>query len=263
MIILFGSYARGDWKEEKDLPSERKSGHPSDYDILLLTRDETDCPPDAVRNINQAALEGTFSATARVIHHDIGYMNRKLEIGRYFFTDIVTEGRLLYDDGTFTLAEETVVTPAERLEIVQNDFDHWFERAHQFFEHHKLDMEKEWFKVAAFHLHQTAEAAYKAILIVYTNYIPDEHYLALLGGMVAKIDPAPWQLFHSQTAFERDAFAALEYAYIGARYDKSYTIDKPSLLYLAGQVSQLLRLTETLCKERIATLRRVTDQAGQ
>ena len=27
MIILFGSYARGDWKEETDLEPERKSGH--------------------------------------------------------------------------------------------------------------------------------------------------------------------------------------------------------------------------------------------
>ncbi len=33
MIILFGSYARGDWKEESDLKPDRKSGHVSDYDI--------------------------------------------------------------------------------------------------------------------------------------------------------------------------------------------------------------------------------------
>jgi hypothetical protein len=144
--------------------------------------------PDAVCNINQAALDGAFSTTARVIHHDIGYMNHKLEIGRYFFTDIVTEERLLYDDATFTLAKEKVLTPAERLKIVQNDFNYWF---------------------------------------------------------------------------ERDAFTALEYAYIGARYDNSYTIDNTSLLYLAGQVERLLRLTETLCEARIATLQRATDQVGQ
>src|SRR4051812_7350667 len=36
-IILYGSYARGDYKEEKDLKPDRKSGHVSDYDILVVT----------------------------------------------------------------------------------------------------------------------------------------------------------------------------------------------------------------------------------
>ncbi len=38
-IILFGSYARGNYKEKKDLAVDRKSGHVSDYDILVITRD--------------------------------------------------------------------------------------------------------------------------------------------------------------------------------------------------------------------------------
>ena len=39
IIILFGSFARGDWKSEADLPppEERRSGHASDYDILVIT----------------------------------------------------------------------------------------------------------------------------------------------------------------------------------------------------------------------------------
>ena len=36
-IILFGSYARGNYKEAKDLEPDRKSGHVSDYDILVVT----------------------------------------------------------------------------------------------------------------------------------------------------------------------------------------------------------------------------------
>lgn len=33
-IILFGSYARGDYKEKKDLKADRKSGHVSDTEII-------------------------------------------------------------------------------------------------------------------------------------------------------------------------------------------------------------------------------------
>jgi predicted nucleotidyltransferase len=36
-IILFGSYARGDYKEVKDLQDGRRTGHISDYDILVVT----------------------------------------------------------------------------------------------------------------------------------------------------------------------------------------------------------------------------------
>ncbi len=38
-VVLFGSFARGDWKTEADLPppEKRRSGHPSDYDMLVIT----------------------------------------------------------------------------------------------------------------------------------------------------------------------------------------------------------------------------------
>jgi len=36
MIVLFGSYARGDYKEE-DLAADRQSGAASDYDIPVVT----------------------------------------------------------------------------------------------------------------------------------------------------------------------------------------------------------------------------------
>lgn len=39
MIVLFGSYARGDWKEDKDLAPKRWSGHASDYDLLVIVAD--------------------------------------------------------------------------------------------------------------------------------------------------------------------------------------------------------------------------------
>ena len=41
IIVLFGSYARGGWKEEADLKPERKSGHKSDYDILVVTGEKS------------------------------------------------------------------------------------------------------------------------------------------------------------------------------------------------------------------------------
>ncbi len=254
MIILFGSYARGDFKELKDLAPDRKSGHPSDYDILILTSEDEECGAGTINQINMYSLNAGLSATVRAIHHDIDFMNRRIETGRYFFSDIVADGRMLFDDGSLELAEEKVLSPAERLEIVQEDYAEWFGNAQQFFGTYELIYPKGWLKLSAFNLHQAAESAYKTALIVFTGYIPDEHYLAILGSRLDEVDPAFMKVFHASNQFEEDAFTALEYAYIGARYDKRYTIDEPTVLYLAERVEALLKLTEVRCLEKISDL---------
>jgi uncharacterized protein len=254
MVILFGSYARGGWKEAKDLAPDRKSGHVSDYDILVLTEDAQDCDFRAKQEIEQACAEAGLSATPRFIYHEIDFVNRKLEMGQYFFADVVGEGRMLYDSEQFTLAEPKPLSVQERLEITSRNFNHWYQRAEQFHENHQHNLNNGWLELSAFNLHQTAEACYKTLLLVFTAYIPDEHYLALLGRMVEEVDPSFANNFPSDDEFQRDAFTALEYAYIGARYDDRYAIDESTLTYLAERVGQLLKLTEARCREKISVL---------
>lgn len=259
LIVLFGSYARGDWKEAKDLAPDRRSGHASDYDILAVTGREDDCDSLAWQEIADQCSQAGLSAYPRIIHHDIGFVNRKLERGQYFFSDIVAEGRVLYDAGTLKLAEPKPLTPAERLDMAKEDFAHWFQTSEQFFKKHQFSYSQGWMKQAAFDLHQAAEAAYKTALLVFTGYIPDEHYLALLGAKAAEIDPAFAAVFHPADEFQREAFTLLEYAYIGARYDRRYTIDEPTVRFLAERVAELLRLTADRCREKIATLQRAVS----
>lgn len=252
MVILFGSYARGGWKEAKDLAPDRKSGHVSDYDILVLTGGALDCDFRAKQEIELACVDAGLSATPRFIYHEIDFVNRKLEKGQYFFGDVVGEGKMLYDSGKFTLAEPKPLSVQERLEITSHNFKHWFQRAEQFHENYQHNLNKGWLELSAFNLHQTAEACYKTLLLVFTAYIPDEHYLALLGRMVEEFDPSFAKIFPSDDEFQRDAFTALEYAYIGARYDDRYAIDEPTVAYLAERVGELLKLAEARCREKIA-----------
>lgn len=144
LIILYGSYARGDYKELKDLAPNRKSGHPSDYDILAIVGIEGNCGSLAWQWIVDDCIAARLSATPRFIHHDIGYVNSKLEVGQYFFSDIANEGKLLYDAGTMKLAERRELSHQERLEIAQADFDHWRQRFERFFEFYKMGNRKQW-----------------------------------------------------------------------------------------------------------------------
>ena len=255
MIILFGSYARGDYKEKDDLSPNRKSGHVSDYDVLVVTRHQ-ETVHDIVfwSELSQKCNALMPSAHARLIAHDIQELNIKLAEGQYFFSDIKKEGCLLYDSGNFALAEERELTPDERHRIARSHFDHWYRRASGAYSIHEKSLAIDEDNWAAFHLHQAAESCYKAILLVFTNYNPNEHLLNLLGMMVVEQDQSFSDIFPQETREDKDRFDLLDYAYIGARYDPQYRISKEDIRLLAASVKKLLALTETVCRQKIQNL---------
>jgi predicted nucleotidyltransferase len=252
-IILFGSYARGDYKEKKDLKKGMKSGHISDYDLLVVTQKKT--------TVDQFTFwkEGeklNLSALVRIIACDIQNLNINLAEGQYLFTDIKKEGIILFDSKKYKLANKRRLKPEEKQRIARDYFEHWFKTSEMFFKGFKDDLkqsikDKKYLSRAAFELHQSAEHSYKTILLVFTNYNPQEHYLAILGKMAAKHCPLISTLFPNKTQKDNDRFKLLEYAYIGGRYDPEYRISKEDLETLAIDVKKLLTVTKKLCEERI------------
>ncbi|HUV40446.1 MAG TPA: HEPN domain-containing protein [Sedimentisphaerales bacterium] len=252
MIILYGSYARGDYKEQKDLALDRKSGHVSDYDILVVTGEKKTADNASLwHNVTGKWEKLNLSTHVRIIAHDVQYLNIQLAEGQYFFADIKKEGCMLYDSGNFKLARKRKLIPAEQQRIAQDYFDHWFERVQSFSNGYLDAMKRRDNKKAAFELHQATEASYKAILLVFTGYNPNEHYLMILGYMAGKHERALRDIFPRKTAEQEELFNLLDYAYIGARYDPDYKITKQQLEYLAERVKNLQRLTKRICKQRI------------
>jgi len=252
MIILFGSYARGDYKVEADLKAGRKSGHISDYDILVVTGEKKSVDNAGLWDeITKECNSLKQSTHARIIAHDIQELNIKLAEGQYFYTDVKKEGCLLYDSGKFQLANEHELTPKEQKRIAQEGYDHWFERAESFYNGYLDAMKRSDNKTAAFMLHQTTESSYKTILLVFTNYNPNEHYLKMLGGMASEEDASLSDIFPFKTEEEQERFRKLDYAYIGARYDPAFRITKADLETLATHVKKLLELTEEICRAKI------------
>ena len=255
MIILFGSYARGDFKEEVDLKPNRKSGHISDYDILVITKEKSTATNIGLwKAITKDCNNADLSAHTRIIAHDIQDLNIKLAEAQYFYTDVRKEGCFLYNLENFKLARKRKLKPEEEKRIAKDYFDHWLERAESFLRQYQHAMDDDDLKTAAFNLHQAAEHSYKTILLVFTNYNPNEHLLGFLGSMAEKHDSTLKDIFPKETNEEHDRFELLDYAYIGARYDPDYWISREDLEYLSGQVKLLLNLTEKICKAKIESL---------
>ncbi len=128
MLILFGSCARGDWVEE-DLTVQGHTTYEysSDFDILAIVKDKSLADKvDFWNDIEDKAGKHPVQTSIRLIAHDINFVNKRLEKGHYFFSDIKKEGIILYDSKKFKLAKPKQLTPQERLGQAKADFKHWF-----------------------------------------------------------------------------------------------------------------------------------------
>ena len=73
----------------------------------------------------------------------------------------------------------------------------------------------------------------------------------ILGDLAADYCPELAGLIPRESESQKKLFALLDYAYIGARYDRSYKITKEQLEQLSPCVKKLHEVTERVCKEKI------------
>jgi predicted nucleotidyltransferase/HEPN domain-containing protein len=253
MVILFGSYARGNWVEDVYTEGHITYEYKSDFDILVIVEDRGYARRinlwDRVKGIIHRSK--TINTWAMLILHDIKEVNKAISSGRYFFTDIKKEGVLLYDSKNFELAKAQKLSPEERKRTAQGDFEYWFKRASWFLGQFAHAFKLRRYDLAAFELHQATERFYMTILLVFTHYKPKEHNIEKLGKQVSNLDRRFLPVFPRSTPEEKRLFELLRNAYIDARYDPKYKITRKELAYLAARVRKLQRLTKEVCKERI------------
>lgn len=254
MIILFGSYARGTWVEDKYTERGNTYEYKSDYDLLVVLSDDKKANADTFVQAVSAKLEALkLNTPVHPIFHGIDFVNEALREGNYFFADIKREGILLFNTSRYELAEKREMSPAEVAKKAQDDFNQWFTSANEFFDYYKIGFEKDQYKSAAFQLHQATERYYGAIQLVFTGYKPKTHDLEILGGMAKACDMEFGKVFPKGDLQERMRFTLLKKAYVDARYKAEYQISKQDLEWLAGRVEILRNLTEQICKAKIAS----------
>ncbi len=253
LVILFGSYARGDWVEDSYVEDHVTYEYKSDYDILVVPKD----PRDAYRRGTEDKFGARIARAhasktwVNIILHDIDFLNNKIEFGEYFFADIYKQGIMLYDSGETKLAKPRKLSSEERKKVAIEDYKLWFKNALIFYNHYTYGISKGHLKQSAFLLHQATEALYATTLLVYTHYKPKIHDLEKLGKQVNAFDPAFLKVIPNSTPEEKRLFDLLKKAYIDARYKKGYKITRKELEYLGDKVKKLEKLTKTKCKEKI------------
>ncbi|MEM9244034.1 MAG: HEPN domain-containing protein [Pseudomonadota bacterium] len=251
MVILFGSYARNDWVEDKY--DNEHFRYQSDMDILIIVETKSEIVQskyqrEIKRKIKQ---DKSLKTPVSVIIHDIEFINRRLGKAQYFFTDIKKESILLYDSQKFQLQEARELLPQERKRLAREDFDYFFKRAGKFEKLAKFSLSEKDHNEAAFLLHQTTERLYTAILLVFTRYKPNTHNLEILREMAYSVSNELLPVFPLDSDENVWLFDLLVKAYVDARYKRSYSITKDELEQLIKHIEHLRDVAHAICEKKI------------
>lgn len=254
-IILFGSYARGDWVED---PIGR---YFSDYDLLIVVdhedlADTVEFWETAETRILKELSAGQHLRTpVNFIVHSLQDVNHQLERGRYFFVDIVRDGVLLHNLPGHPLANPAALSPETALDEAKGYFEQWFESAAGFADTARYVASQGRLKEAAFQAHQATEHLYNCTLLVLTLYTPKSHNLVRLRNLAEPLDPRLTTIWPTETKFEKRCFELLRAAYIKARYSKHYKITPEELTWLGERITLLRETVRAVCDEQIQSLR--------
>ena len=254
-IILFGSYARGDWVED---PVGR---YFSDYDLLVVVDQEplTDVLEvweGAEKRLLSALSNGTQVRTpVNFIVHTLNDVNQQLTRGRYFFVDIVRHGITLLELPDYSFIEPQVLSPVTALEEAEQLYEHWLPGSDEFFDDYRSNLERGRYKKAAFEVHQAVEYLYNCLLLVLTLYTPKSHNLVRLRQLAEPLDTRLAEIWPTATKFQKRCFELLRAAYVKARYSRHYKVTAEELDWIGGRVEILRALVQDICEARIAELR--------
>lgn len=258
-IILFGSYARGDWVDE---PHTSK-GYRSDFDLLVVVNNRK--LTDFAGYWQNAAdrLMREVSTPVSFIVHSRREVNTALREGQYFFADIRREGIVLYELDEEPLVEPKQLSTQDAYQKASKYFEERSPGAAMMLETARLQLAKSnevWRRGAAFSLHQAIEHGYATLLLVLTNYSPASHNIKFLRSLaedqaqeIADVWPRDQQRFVAW-------FNVINEAYVKARYSPHFEITQEALQWLSGRVSDLIERTEVICQAQLDKLRHEANQ---
>lgn len=253
-IILFGSYAKGNWVEDRYTDKHgTRYEYVSDYDFLVVTRDNPDKTYTQESRIMDRVAH--YKPPVNLEIHELDYINKGLDEGEYFFVDILREGILLFDKNCVQFASSRELTPQEKKQKAQRYFDTWFPQAREFTIDSNNALNRNSLKNGAFYLHQATESLYYVTLLVFTDYKPKTHNLWKLRKKAKSYSKELFEIFRAETdKKEEHLFDLLKRGYVDARYRSDYFITNEELSTLIERVSLMIPIVNKICAERIAGL---------
>ncbi len=250
-VILFGSYARGNWVEDP------KGGYFSDYDLLVVVNYDhfgegfEAWERAGERFLQELTITHGIATPVNFIVHTYADLNAQLARGLPFFVDIARDGIVLYDAPGYPLASPKQLSAEEARAEARKHFDHWFPSAERRFELSQTASNRGFSKESVFDMHQATERLYHCVLLVLALYSPKSHKLTFLRSQAERLAPSLIDVWPRDTKFSRRCFSRLDRAYVDARYSPAYEITDEELGWLTGRIEVLRDAVAKVCAEKL------------
>ncbi|WP_117196265.1 HEPN domain-containing protein [Rhizobium terrae] len=250
-LILFGSFARGDWVEDSD------SGYRSDFDLLAVVNIHSFAEEHEIwskiddRLTREYSVLNRLQTPVKVIAHSLQDVNDQLARGVPFFFDIAKDGVVLFEEPGHPLATPKPLTREAKFAEAQQHYDHWLRLSQEAYRGAEMMLGEGIWRDASFMLHQATERAYHCLLLVITLYSPKSHRLKMLRSMAERIEPRLIGAWPRDTKFARRCFERLDRAYVDARYSPHYEITSEELAWVLERIKDLQTIVKVVCQEHL------------
>lgn len=257
MIILYGSYARNTYVDyDQRVEYGVRTCFMSDYDILVVTKrrllDYT------INHILNKARDRFYkfknpaiTPSIQFINENIQDLNKAIDKGRYFYTDIKKDGVMLYDSGNYKLARRRKLNYLEIRGLASEYLKEKYHKGEVFINNALFNYSEKEYLISSFMLHQACENFYLSVILTYALYSPKEHNLEELSGKAKAFSLDVAQAFPRDTEEEKRLFQLLADSYIQSRYSMEFVVTREDVEALMPKVKLLGELAKSCCEARI------------
>lgn len=254
MIILYGSYARGEFKDQVYIKDGIRYFYISDYDIIVVTN-KTHVKEYELAN----ELEKRISARPDInfFMYDIKYLNQELVTGNFFFVPVYFEGVMLYDNGQSKLTTPQPLSIEQIRANITKYYEFWISNTNRFYRHYKVDFEdlmlgESRSGLTLWFLFQTIESIYSTLQLVFMGIKPKLHNLYKYRRSISAISEELNSIFPDiKDSNERRLFDLLNRAYISGKYKMDFEVSIEDLKEISSRLEKMIQITDRLCIERI------------
>ncbi len=255
-VILFGSFARGDWVDDEYVEDGATYSYRSDYDFLIVTQG-LKLKEFEIRNRIENRTR-RYKHPVNPLVHELEHINYGLERGQYFFKSIIEDGIILFDTKKTLFVKPRSLTREEQKTQALLYYEKWVESGVRMLRIAELA-----FKVAEeenfvlnevmFLLHQVVEKLYAGLGLVYYGYKPKTHNIKEYRNYTKAISAEINNIFFSSnnSSENQRLFEILQKSYIDARYRADYYVNRGDVESIMIEVKKLNDLIVEYCLKRI------------
>lgn len=257
-IILYGSYARGDYTDyDQRVEYGLRTYYQSDFDIVVLTPKRKGSYESILRRLRNASHRYT-EYYPRIMRHRAHYLpmyieefNKAIIEGRYLFTDIVKEGIILYNSGNYEIEPARELNYPQILKLAEEYFKKKYNRGNFFLKIAKFGYDEQDYEGTSFLLHQATENYLLASLLTASLYAEKTHNIVDIIDDVSMFTPVVAEIFSYEGAEGKRLLNLLQNAYVQSRYNKDFVVTKEDLDKLIELIERLRVATEKFCQETL------------